>query len=1206
MSSLKKLSFASGQCELVDSEFFVPVPDGFHACKDRSVIGVNELTVLVVPKDCSFYGDASDYELSLSIGEPGSLPDPISHENIDAFIDFVLRESEIFDPKARVNTVGIRKGGGAIYQLVDCEIALKTIGFVFAKEKFYIFQIIWNHQGTETATSSVVEEFKKQAEGWINRIRLIGEKDQPCFGTATPSKKLYPHYNHIRNATKSIPGVVTVVNATGTEYEFIPLKRENTDICNRIAGLPVEPFPLSDTAWEMAGIFRVDKSVFDAKHDRECQLKNGYMHRAYMMSALRSFFWTLDAYCEDNSVTPEQVTAEIISGIVEHIANRGWLNYTDDEHGSAICHGQDYHVYFVPDVTSSEDWYALKPSQEDFSRVIAMQSKIPSYFEVLSDVWSLEELRDDLEYIYPAIRIIYDELAKDRDPYQQLTGNKADILYAWCALTIAAKEPFFSEDGPVNCWFEQETGVTSTPRIHVPKTTPGQPESTELPAMTCTKVKKSDCTINDLGVFEKYNGCEDAIILPNGIEEIGTDAFSFSETLRIVVIPEGVREIGNDAFWGCEALEQVFLPSTLEKIEFNAFRSCESLAEIIIPDGVWSIGMDAFTGCKNLKDIYVPFSVISVEMDAFNTYNDDTVIHTPQWSSAETYAEENDMKFDHRQAPVRAIPKAKKNTSQAKAAAAKVAATTGNPEDFEIVDGVLKAYKGQEEHLVVPDGIHTIAEKAFDSIYNLKTIVVPEGVHTIEDDALHYCFKLESVTLPSTIKTLSGFAYLDIKKLHIPVGVETIGRNAFQGCGELRKVILPPSVTQLEEGAFSWCSKKKDVYIPESVTSIADDAFEHSPRMILHVHPGSYAEEFAKSHKVKFDNEIQVYLDALEGKKPGAAKKQAAAKSKETKTETVSAATPVAPKEPFSLSATGKTLNKYEGKDAIVVVPDGVTEIDAFAFSDTKVTAVTLPDSVETIGMYAFSDCTELKEINIPASVTSVDRYAFFKCSSLKEITWPGSVKKLPNAVCDNCLALETVIIEEGITEIGQSAFSFCKKLKDIFLPISLERIGDFFVLGLSDKPTLHVYSGSYAESYAKKEGFPIVVVLTPEQEAEQKRKQEEEKRRKREYEERCRREAEERARKAAEEAERRRKAEAEEAERRRKAAEEAERKRQAELAAKRAHYDELQKNISEQERIIAVNRGWFGEQAKARKAAKEQLAVLQSQLALKFPEGRP
>ena len=61
------------------------------------------------------------------------MPDPISHENVEAFIDFVLKQTEMFDPKAKVNTIGIRKGGGAIYQLVDCEIALKTIPVVMRK-----------------------------------------------------------------------------------------------------------------------------------------------------------------------------------------------------------------------------------------------------------------------------------------------------------------------------------------------------------------------------------------------------------------------------------------------------------------------------------------------------------------------------------------------------------------------------------------------------------------------------------------------------------------------------------------------------------------------------------------------------------------------------------------------------------------------------------------------------------------------------------------------------------------------------------------------------------------------------------------------------------------------------------------------------------------------------------------------------------------
>ena len=44
-------------------------------------------------------------------------------------------------------------------------------------------------------------------------------------------------------------------------------------------------------------------------------------------------------------------------------------------------------------------------------------------------------------------------------------------------------------------------------------------------------------------------------------------------------------------------------------------------------------------------------------------------------------------------------------------------------------------------------------------------------------------------------------------------------------------------------------------------------------------------------------------------------------------------------------------LTKYNGKEANVVIPDGVT----------------------TIGAYAFSDCTTVKEVTIPDQVKSIE-----------------------------------------------------------------------------------------------------------------------------------------------------------------------------------------------------------------------------------------
>ena len=135
---------------------------------------------------------------------------------------------------------------------------------------------------------------------------------------------------------------------------------------------------------------------------------------------------------------------------------------------------------------------------------------------------------------------------------------------------------------------------------------------------------------------------------------------------------------------------------------------------------------------------------------------------------------------------------------------------------------------------------------------------------------------------------------------------------------------------------------------------------------------------------------------------------------------------------------------------------------------------------------------------------------------------------------------------------------------------------------------TIYVYSGSYAEQFAKSKNMRIHILLTPEQEAEQKRQKEEVDRRQRE-------EAQEQARKAAEEAERQR-----------KAAEAAEQHRLAVLEEKRRYYDQLMTQIAEQNQIISENRGWFGVQAKNRKAAKLKLEALQIQLAHAFPNGRP
>lgn len=76
----------------------------------------------------------------------------------------------------------------------------------------------------------------------------------------------------------------------------------------------------------------------------------------------------------------------------------------------------------------------------------------------------------------------------------------------------------------------------------------------------------------------------------------------------------------------------------------------------------------------------------------------------------------------------------------------------------------------------------------------------------------------------------------------------------------------------------------------------------------------------------------------------------------------------------------GTVLKQYTGRDKHVVVPDGITEIDSFAFMrSSNITSIELPEGLITIGNFAFFDCSNLVSVNIPDSVVSIGQHAFHR-----------------------------------------------------------------------------------------------------------------------------------------------------------------------------------------------------------------------------------
>ncbi len=148
----------------------------------------------------------------------------------------------------------------------------------------------------------------------------------------------------------------------------------------------------------------------------------------------------------------------------------------------------------------------------------------------------------------------------------------------------------------------------------------------------------------------------------------------------------------------------------------------------------------------------------------------------------------------------------------------------------------------------------------------------------------------------------------------------------------------------------------------------------------------------------------------------------------------------------------GKKLVSYDGKEALLRIPEGIEEIQSGCFWDNQsLEEVILPKTLKNIGGDTFYNCSNLRSLTIPSNVEAMGNNPFAGCPKLvlenesshfvfEHGLLMDAARKRIIYYQVSSLA-ETVEIPATIEMIGKHAFYLGTNLKKAVLPKSLKRM---------------------------------------------------------------------------------------------------------------------------------------------------------------------
>lgn len=109
-------------------------------------------------------------------------------------------------------------------------------------------------------------------------------------------------------------------------------------------------------------------------------------------------------------------------------------------------------------------------------------------------------------------------------------------------------------------------------------------------------------------VFVNQTRLSEVIVLPDTLEEIGSQIFKDNKIIKELTIPASVKNVNYNALKGCQ-FEKVIIGEGTKSLPDFLFSDCTKLKEVVLPESLEKMGCAVFDGCTSLESFIIPDNV---------------------------------------------------------------------------------------------------------------------------------------------------------------------------------------------------------------------------------------------------------------------------------------------------------------------------------------------------------------------------------------------------------------------------------------------------------------------------------------------------------------------------------------------------------------------------------------------------------------------